>query len=386
MRIILYLGKGGVGKTTLAAATGILTAAHGKRTLVVSTDMAHSLADCLEHDLASTPSKLTDNLWAQEINVLDEVRKHWGKVQEYLSATLKDQGLSEVAAEEMALIPGMDEVFSLLSIYQRAKYEDYDAVIIDAAPTGETVRLLSIPDTFNWYVNRFAGWQGKALNIARPFLKSVIPGVDIIDTIDKLKKRVEILRKTLTDSEVTSYRLVLNPERMVIKEALRAETYLALFEYPIDSVFCNRVLPQQEYHDEFTRNLLIRQNDLVKQIHNTFAPLPVMEIPYYSNEITGIDKLSKIAEIVFQEKDPLNVLYKGSLQAITKQGDEYVMHLPLPHIELNKVILTKKTDEIAIQIGNFRRDLVLPSVLVNLNPRVARMVGRNLEIYFSPPK
>jgi arsenite-transporting ATPase len=385
MRIILYLGKGGVGKTTIAAATAVRAAALGKRTLVVSTDLAHSLADSLNTPLGSEPSQIADQLWAQEINVLDEVRQNWSRLQDYLSVLLKKKGMDEVVAEEMALIPGMDEIVSLLNIYRQARDGNFEIVVIDAAPTGETVRLLSMPDTFQWYVGRASIWQTGALNLARPLLKTLIPNKDILETAKALSERVKVLREVLTDNNVSSYRPVVNPEKMVIKEALRAETYLALFGYPIDAVICNRVLSWQDFHDEFTRNLWAMQERYRQQIYATFAPLPIFEGPYYAHEVVGIDQLAQLAQAVFGDTDPTQVFYRGPVQEVIKNGDEYILRLPLPHVELDKVIMTKKGDEMIIEIGNFKRDITLPAVLAGMNATVARFVNKALEIHFTAP-
>lgn len=388
MRIILYLGKGGVGKTTIAAATAVRSALLGKRTLVVSTDLAHSLSDCLTMPLASEPKELATNLWAQEVNVLDEMRHSWGKMQEKLSSLLKKRGLDSVMAEELALIPGMDEIVSLLNIYRNARDGDFEVVIIDAAPTGETVRLLSMPDSFQWYAGRIAGinFKSATLTLARPFIKAFLPSGDVLEALNVLSERVKSLRQALVDPEISSYRPVVNPERMVIKEALRAETYLALFGYPIDSVVCNRVLPPGNYQDQFMQDLYRNQEKLRQQIHQTFAPLPIWEAPYYSREILGIDALGNLAQTIFGEQDPTQIFYRGSVQEVIHQGDAYVLRLPLPHVEMSKVIMTKKGDEMIIEIGNFKRDITLPAVLANQEATVARFVNKSLEITFALPK
>ncbi|HEU5370133.1 MAG TPA: TRC40/GET3/ArsA family transport-energizing ATPase, partial [Ktedonobacterales bacterium] len=260
MRIILYLGKGGVGKTTISAATAARAAELGKRTLVVSTDLAHSLADCLDRPLTAEPIQVADHLWAQEVNVLEEMRQQWGKVQHYVGSVLKKQGVEEVVAEEMAVIPGMDELISLMNIYRNARDGDFETVVIDAAPTGETMRLLSLPESFLWYVGRTSVLQKTAVNLARPLLKAFVPStVNLAESFQRLNGRVKALREVLTDPETSSYRLVVNPEKMVIKEALRAETYLALYNYPIDGVVCNRVLPKANYQDLFMQRLLESQ-------------------------------------------------------------------------------------------------------------------------------
>src|SRR5438132_2677472 len=363
MRIILYLGKGGVGKTTIAAATAVRSAMMGKRTLVVSTDLAHSLADCLNIPLASHPKELGPNLWAQEVNVLDEMRRGWSKVQDAMSKVLRKQGLDEVMAEELALIPGMDEIVSLTNIYRNAREGNFEVVIIDAAPTGETVRLLSMPDTFQWYVGRIT--SSAALNLARPLIKAVMPSAEILDAVQLLSERVKTLREVLSNPDISSYRPVVNPERMVIKEALRAGTYVALFGYPIDAVICNRVISPGNYQDSFMQELYRNQEALRLKIHQTFAPLPIWEAPYYAREILGIAQLTQLAQTIFGDQDPTQVFYRGQIQEVKRVGDTYVLRLPLPHVEMDKVLMTKKGDEMIIEIGNFKRDITLPSVLAN---------------------
>src|SRR5438552_10605046 len=212
MRIILYLGKGGVGKTTISAATAVRSAMLGKRTLVVSTDLAHSLADCLNKPLTSEPKELAANLWAQEVNALDEMRRGWSKLQDSVSKALRNRGIDSVMAEELALIPGMDEIVSLVNIYRNAREGNFDVVVIDAAPTGETVRLLSMPDTFQWYASRIMNLQSSTLGLAaRPFLKAVLPTTEILDGLQRLSERVKTLREVLSNPDISSYRLVVNP-------------------------------------------------------------------------------------------------------------------------------------------------------------------------------
>ncbi len=380
MRIILYLGKGGVGKTTISAATAVRSAMSGKRTLVVSTDLAHSLADCLNRPLTSEPTEIAPNLWAQEVNVLDEMRRSWGKLQETMSRLLRQRGMDAVLAEELALIPGMDEIVSLINIYRNAQQGNFEVVVIDAAPTGETVRLLSMPDTFQMYAGRLNGLQN---SLARPFLKAVIPTTEILEAVQVLSERVKTLREVLTNAEISSYRPVVNPERMVIKEALRAETYLALFGYPIDAVICNRVIAPGDYQDTFMQEMYRNQEKLRLQIHQTFAPLPIWEAPYYSHEILGVNQLGALAQTIFGDTDPTQIFYRGPVQEVTQQGDIYILRLPLPHVEMDKVLMTRKGDEMIIEIGNFKREITLPNVLANQEATVARFVNKALEIHFT---
>ncbi len=344
MRIILYLGKGGVGKTTVAAATAVRSALLGKRTLVVSTDLAHSLADCLNTQLASDPRPLSTNLWAQEVNVLDEMRRGWSKVQDAMSKVLRKQGMDGIMAEELALIPGMDEIVGLTNIYRNARDNNFEVV------------------------------------------KAFVPSIEILDAVQTMSERVKTLRAVLSNPEISSYRPVVNPERMVIKEALRAETYLALFGYPIDSVICNRVIQPGNYQDTFMQEIYGNQEKLRQQIHQTFAPLPIWEVPYYSHEIIGIPQLTDLAQTIFGDQDPTQIFYRGQVQEVTRVGDTYVLRLPLPHVEMDKVLMTKKGDEMIVEIGTFKRDITLPSVLANQEAKLARFVNKALEIHFTAPE
>lgn len=384
MRLILYLGKGGVGKTTTAAATAVRAAELGYRTLVVSTDVAHSLADALDAPLGALPTQLTDRLWGQEINVLEEVREHWGQLRVYLSTLLRRRGVDEVAAEELAIIPGMEEVVSLLHIRRQAKEGDFDVVVVDAAPTGETVRLLTMPETFQWYAARVMDWEPGTLKVARPLVKALIPATDMFETIERLTKGVEALRTTLTDPEISSYRLVVNPERMVIKEAQRAATYLSLFGYPVDGVVLNRVLPMDAAEGEFMKELARIQQGYRSQVYDLFQPLPVWEGPHYARDLAGLKDLSMVGARIFGEVDPVKVQFTGKTQEIIRDGDEYVMKLPLPHVEIGKVQMVKRGDELFIEIGNFRRDMILPMTLAERPATKALFRNGVLEVRFGP--
>ncbi len=382
MRIILYVGKGGVGKTTISAATAVKAAAEGQRTLVVSTDTAHSLADSLGVPLQSTPTKVADNLWAQEINVLDEVRGSWNQLEGYFAALLKKKGATDVVAEELALLPGMDEIISLLQIWKHAKSGSYDAVIIDAAPTGETVRLLSMPEMFNWYATRINAWHSRTLSIAGPLLKPLMPKNNVFEAIPQLTSQVEALRKVFTDPRISSYRVVLNPEKMVIKEAQRATTYLSLFNYPVDGIIANRILPASS-DDPFFDRICRQQQDYHDLIYRSFAPLPILEVPMQPGEVVGVESLSHLAELTFKYQNPLDILYKGLVQEIVKIDGDYVLRLPLPHVELNKVVMTKKGDDLILEIGNFKRDMVLPQSLANRSAKSAVFKDGVLQVRFN---
>lgn len=386
MRLILYLGKGGVGKTTTSAATAVRASELGYRTLVVSTDVAHSLADALDHPLGSQPTQLSERLWGQEINVLDEVRQHWGELRAYLATLLKRKGVDDVASEELAIIPGMEEVVSLLHIRRQARDGNFDAVIVDAAPTGETIRLLTMPETFQWYAARVMDWDPGMKSVAKPLVRALIPATNAFESIDRLTKGVEALRETLTDPDISSYRLVVNPERMVIKEAQRAATYLSLFGYPVDGVVLNRVLPRSAVEGGFMQQLAEMQEIYRKQVYDLFSPLPIWEAPHFPRDVKGLADLSEVGRALFKEDDPTKVFFRGSTQEIIKEGEEYLMRLPLPHVEIGKVAITKRGDELFISIGNFKRDMILPTTLAERPAKRAVFRDGVLEVRFGAPE
>jgi arsenite-transporting ATPase len=358
----------------------------GHRTLVVSTDVAHSLADALDHPLGPLPTQLSERLWGQEINVLDEVRQHWGELRTYLAGLLRRRGVDDVASEELAIIPGMEEVVSLLHIRKQAREGNFDVVIVDAAPTGETIRLLTMPETFQWYAARVMDWDPGTMSVAKPLVRTLIPATNVFDTLQRLTKGVEALRETLTDPDVSSYRLVVNAERMVIKEAQRAATYLALFGYPVDGVVLNRLLPQGAVEGAFLQRLHELQAGYRAQVHDLFAPLPIWEAPHYPRDIAGLADLAEIGRELFKDADPIQVFFKGSTQEIVKDGEEYLMRLPLPHVEIGKVTMTKRGDELFIAIGNFKRDMILPMTLAERPARRAVFKNGVLEVRFGPPE
>lgn len=396
MRIVLYLGKGGVGKTTVAAASALRSAQLGKRTLVVSTDIAHSLADSLDVPLESEPVQVAENLFAQEINVLEEIRRHWGKMQGYVGNALRKQGVSKAVAEEMAIIPGMEEVVSLLHIHRQVAGGEFDRVIVDAAPTGETIRLLTVPESFQWYVGRVAGWGDTTLRLASGLLRRVMPERDPLAGLGHLMEGVKALQQVLVNPEVTSYRVVLNPEKMVVKEGARALTYLSLFGYPVDAVVVNRILPgvasdglgkawvAAASADPYLARLQEIQCGYLGEIERDFYPLPILRSGWFDEEMVGLARLEQLAAGLFGARDPGEVMFVGQAQSICEEGEDFVLRLPLPNVELNKVRLTKRGDELFVSIGNFKRELLLPAVLAQREARGAVFADGVLAVRFPP--
>jgi arsenite-transporting ATPase len=373
LRLLLYLGKGGVGKTTVAAATAARCAELGHRTLVVSTDIAHSLADVLDQPLGAEPVAVAPQLWAQEINVVDEIQNHWHELRDYFAALMRHRGLDEVIAEELAVVPGMEEVVSLLHIYRQGAEGNFDVLVVDAAPTGETVRLLTLPESFRWYLGRFGQVGEQALKVAHALGFLPANTDDVMDLLDRLEREVAELRRILVDPERSSYRVVLNPEKMVIRETQRAITYLNLFGYPVDAGIVNRVLPAEPSPDPYLRRLQDIQKRYLAQIEATFSPLPLFYVPWQPEEMIGPARLRQLAEGLWGERDPTSVFWRGPVQEIVERGEAYLLRLPLPHVEMDKVEMTKRGDELFITIGNFKRELILPYVLASRQATTARL-------------
>jgi len=385
MRIILYLGKGGVGKTTVAAATALRSAELGYRTLVASTDIAHSLADSLDTPLSDKPVEVAENLWAQEISVVADIYNYWDTLQEFASGIIAGQGINRVVADELSAFPGMDEIVSLLHINKQAKERNFDRLIIDAAPTGETIRLLTMPDTFRWYAGHLARLERGVISLLRPFAGRLLQApAEVMEALRRLDEATAELRATLSDPEVSSYRVVVQPERMVLREAERAISYLGLFNYPVDSVIINRILPEQGMGEFYESRRQVQQK-YMEIIEATFKPLPLWTVPYYSYEVVGLQALHQLALDCFGDEDPGQIFYRGVVQEVVEgENDTYLLRLPMPFVEGGNVKLRKRGDEMFITIGNFKREMILPNVLARRRAGSGRLVNGVLEIEFLP--
>lgn len=387
MRIILYLGKGGVGKTTVAAATALRSAELGYKTLVASTDIAHSLADSLDMTLGDKPVEVAQNLWAQEISVVADIHNYWDTLKSFTSGLISDKGgVERVVADELSAFPGMDEIVSLLHINKQAVERNFERVIIDAAPTGETIRLLTLPDTFRWYAGHIARTEKGVVRMLAPFAGRFLKApAEVLEALYKLDEATAELRVTLSDPEITSYRVVVIPEKMVMREAERAVSYLGLFNYPVDSVIINRVLPEMSDEGEFLRRRREVQAKYIQMIHDNFSPLPLWEVPYYSEEVFGLSALSHLAKDCFGEQDPCQIFYRGLLQEVIEGEDgHYTLRLSLPFVKSTDVRLRKRGDELFITIGNFKREMILPTVLARMKAAGGRLKNGTLEIEFEP--
>ncbi|WP_107670624.1 TRC40/GET3/ArsA family transport-energizing ATPase [Cyanothece sp. BG0011] len=390
MRVILMTGKGGVGKTSVAAATGLRCAELGYKTLVLSTDPAHSLADSFDLELGHEPRLVCPNLWGAELDALMELEGNWGAVKRYITQVLQARGLDGVQAEELAILPGMDEIFGLVRMKRHHDEGEYDVLIIDSAPTGTALRLLSIPEVGGWYMRRFyKPLQGMSVALRplveplfRPIAGFSLPDKEVMDAPYEFYEQIEELEKVLTDNKQTSVRLVTNPEKMVIKESLRAHAYLSLYNVSTDLVIANRIIPDT-VNDPFFEKWKNNQQVYKQEIHENFHPLPVKEVPLFSEEMCGMDALERLKETLYKDEDPAQVYHQEDTIRVVQNGQDYSLELYLPGIPKEKVQLNKTGDELNIRIGNHRRNLVLPQALAALQPSGAKMEEDFLKIRFS---
>jgi arsenite-transporting ATPase len=382
-------GKGGVGKTSVAAATGLRCAELGYKTLVLSTDPAHSLADSFDMELGHDPIPVKPNLWGAELDALRELEGNWGAVKRYITEVLQARGLDGVQAEELAILPGMDEIFGLVRMKRHYDEGTYDVLIIDSAPTGTALRLLSLPEVGGWYMRRFykplQGMSVALRPLVEPFWKPLVgfslPDKEVMDAPYEFYEQIEALEKVLTDNNVTSVRLVTNPERMVIKESLRAHAYLSLYNVSTDMVVANRIIPDS-VDDPFFAQWKESQKIYKQEIHDNFMPLPVKEVPLYSEELCGLAALERLKETLYADEDPTQVYYKEDTMRMVKQDNVYSLELYLPGIPKDQIQLNKTGDELNVRIGNHRRNLVLPQALAALQPSGAKIENDYLKIKF----
>src|SRR5579863_5038243 len=304
MRILLFSGKGGVGKTSLAAATGVRLAALGYRTIVMSIDPAHSLADSfdLEADLfhlqTSDPLQVGDRLWIQELNIQKEIKRHWQEISSYVTSVLRTTGISGVEAEELAILPGMEELSAMMYINQYKREQRYDVIVLDAAPTAESLRFVSMPTTLDWYMKHIFPFQRNLLKAVRPIANRVapfeLPTDSYFANIQNLFAKLEGVDEIMENPYTTSVRLVTNPEKMVLRETQRAFVYFSLHGLTIDSLIVNRILPS-EVMDNWFNEWRASQAKALKEIEAYFAPAPMRRVPLFTHEVLGRERLEELA-------------------------------------------------------------------------------------------
>jgi arsenite-transporting ATPase len=387
MRILVYTGKGGVGKTSVAAATALRCADLGMRALVVSTDTAHSLGDSLQAELGPEPIKVAENLDAQEIDVHYSIDKYWGDFQKFMISLFRQRGVEDVIAEEVTILPGLEEGASLLWLSEYAESGKYDVVVVDAAPTAETLRLLSLPDVARWWVERLIPLGRTAARflspIARP-LGVAAPDVEAVNGVERLFGTLDEVRAMLADGEVSSMRLVVNAERMVIKETQRTYTYLNLYGYPVDAVTCNRLLPDTITDPYFAA----WQDDQVKNldlIHECFDPLPLFTAPLFKREMGGLALLREMGHALYGERNPADRFYEGRTHDLERHDDgSYSLSIKLPFADKTQIDLYRGADELTLGVGSYRRNIILPRALWPLEITSARLENGTLTVRFAP--
>ena len=384
-RTILYTGKGGVGKTSVAACTARTCAAQGLKTLIVSTDPAHSLSDSLAVDCGGEPTPVSSGLWAQEVRAQDEMQRHWSGVQEWLGELLMERGVDRISAQELTVPPGMDELFALLRLQAHHRSGDWDVLVVDCAPTGETLRLLSFPDVARWWIDKVFPFERQILAAARPLARSLLdiplPSQAVFADIERLSQNLIAMNEILRDRTRCTIRLVMNPERMVIGEAMRTFTYLNLYGYLTDAVVVNRLFPEA-VGDYFAAWRRVQQEHM-ELVQSAFEPVPVLRAPFFEQEVVGSEMLDRLASALFADADPAAVLFDGTAQSLEVLDDGALLRLALPFVDKGDISLKKIGLELIVTVDEQRRTIMLPPAMAAMRPGAATFEDGALEIRFS---
>jgi arsenite-transporting ATPase len=385
-RILLFTGKGGTGKTTCAAATALHAARQGYKTLVLSSDPAHSLADALDQELGPEPQEVVDNLFAQEVDLYYSMKKYWGNMRELMLTVFKWQGVDQVAAEELAALPGMNEGSVLLWLEQFEREGDYDLIIVDSAPTGETLTLLTLPQVTQW-------WLSKAFPFQKFAVKSVgfgvrkatgIPLDKGYDELETIFGQLESIQAVLADHQRTSVRLVMNPEKMVIDEARRAYTYLQLYGYGVDAAIVNRVLPDDASGGDFFERYRAAQQEYLDEIEHSFGALPILQVPHLGHEVFGTDLLDQLGEGMYANRDPAEVFYDEPTYRVRSDNGTYTIDIRLPFTDAEDVTAQQFGDELVVQVKNQRRNYALPNFISYYTLTHSELADGWLHAHFEP--
>jgi arsenite/tail-anchored protein-transporting ATPase len=380
-RIILYTGKGGVGKTSVAAATARRI---GGRSLVLSTDPAHSLAESLQLAVGSEPTEVGDGVWAQQVQAQDELEQNWSAVQGWLGGVLAERGVERIAAEELTVPPGADELFSLLQLKRHAESGEWDTIVVDCAPTGETLRLLSFPDAARWWLDRVMGRENALLSAARPiaraFLDLSLPDERVMEDVQRLVRNLIAMHELLRDASRVTIRLVTTPDRMVVAEAMRTFTYLNLYGYLTDAVVVNRVFPSEV--GEYFGAWRAVQAEQLALVESGFAPVPVLRAPYFEQEVMGPDMLDRLGDALFDGRDAAAVLHDRLAQELALEDGRAELRLDLPFVSKGDVALKKIGLELVVRVDGYKRTIVLPNVLAGFKPTSAKLAEGSLVVGF----
>ena len=388
MRIILVTGKGGVGKTTVAACTALAAADAGHRTLVTSTDPAHSLSDAMAVRLGSDPGLVVPSLDGQQIDTQRQLDRYWGSIRRQLIDLLDWGGAGGIEAEEFLVFPGMDELFALLEVNRHARSGAYDVIVVDCAPTAETLRLLSLPEVLSWYFEKVLPTERRLMKAARPILSRItdlpLPQDEVFTSAQSVFESIEGVKELMSDPGVTSARLVVNPEKMVIDEARRTYSYLGLFGYGVDGVIVNRVLPQEVADPYFERWRAIQKGHL-DTIDDAFAEVPRLHLRLFDDEMVGIDRLRFMYTELYGERDPIAGFTATHPFRIVDSASGITMEMDIPFVDKSDLDVYRTGHELYIQVGPYRRSFILPDALHRREVTRARLDGGTLTVSFSDP-
>jgi arsenite-transporting ATPase len=390
VRILLFSGKGGVGKTSLAAATGLQLSRLGYRTLVMSVDPAHSLADAFDletglfHGKTGDPYSIDDHLAIHEVNIQQEIKRHWREISSYVVSVLRTTGVSDVEAEELAILPGMEELSAMMYVNQFRREGRYQVIVLDCAPTAESMRFVSMPSTLDWYMKHIFPFQRGFLKAVRPIANRVspveLPTDSYFANIQELFEKLNGIDTLLEDPNTTSVRLVTNPERMVLRETQRAFVYFSLHGLAVDSVIANRLLPSA-VTDAYFEAWHVSQSRILEEIDAYFAPVPVKRVPLFTHEVVGRERLEELSRALYRgDEDPAVVTRTEAPYTFTKRDDHYEVQLRLPFTEKAEVGLFKKGDELVVEIGTLRRHIGLPASMIGLSPVRAKLENKVLTV------
>ena len=384
-RVLLFTGKGGVGKTTTAAATALRCADAGLRTMVLSTDPAHSLADAFGVDLGDLPVEIRSGLWGQQLDTQTRMEDAWVEIQTWLLQVFEWAGVAAIEAEELAVIPGLDELFALSDIKTYADSDQWDVVVVDCAPTAETLRLLSLPEIMRWYMDRIFPMSRRVNKVVSPILGRVTglptPGDDVFGSASKFYDRLDGVRELLCDTDRTTVRLVVNPEKLVVAEARRTHTYLSLFGYRVDAVVVNRLLPEA-VTDPWFAEWKTRHAEHLAVIEDGFAPVPILRAELAGTELVGCDALDGFGRGLYGDLDPSAVLHESEPLTVERRGTGFELVIELPFTDREDLDLGRRDEELLIRVGSYRRSLLLPDSLRRRPVGAASLRDGRLRITF----
>lgn len=385
MRILLYTGKGGVGKTSIAAATACKIAETGKRVLIMSTDQAHSLGDSFDRKLGNEPLEIAEHLYAMEIDAVAESEHAWGNIKDYLKKLLTSRSGESIEAEELLVFPGFEELFSLFKILDIYKGGNYDVLIVDCAPTGETISLLKFPEMFGDLLGKIMPIKRKAIKVAGPLVEKTtkipMPKETLFDEAEVLCSKIEQLQDLMSDKEIVSLRIVTTPEKIVVKEAKRNFAYLHMYDYNVDAIIVNKVYPKSSLAGYFNQWIENQQKSL-EDIRQSFFGIPVFEMEFLKHELRTVERLKKAADMVYRDTDPGEVLAVQNIFVLEKVQDRYWLKIAIPFVDKQELELEQKGEELALTIKNERRNLLLPPKLREYEVAGAKYEEEMLKIEF----